>query len=140
MDEGEVSFGEFFETCEDAPVVFEIAEHDLDLVAFLVEEPVGFPLDRSDGMGRDDGFGFLGVHGVEDGIAVIGAIGEHGLGLDLVDQAERPWRIAGLTFGDLEAKRVAEGVAGGVHLAGKATPGAAKRLISCLFFAPAAQA
>ncbi|MDH3660480.1 MAG: hypothetical protein OEU92_10720 [Alphaproteobacteria bacterium] len=117
MDEGEVSFCEFVEASEDPSVVFEIAEHDLDLVAFFIKEPIGVALDRSDRMGRDDGFGIFGLHGVEDGIAVIGAIGEHGFGFDLVDQAERPWRIAGLACGYLEAKRIAEGVTGCVHLA-----------------------
>ena len=86
MDEGEVSSGELFEACEDPSIVFHVTEHDLDLVAFFVEGPVGFALDCSYRMRRDDGLGFLGPDGLEDGVAVIGAIGEHGLGLDPVDQ------------------------------------------------------
>ena len=45
MDEGEVSPGEFFEACEDPSIVFHIAEHDLDFMAFFIEGPVGFALD-----------------------------------------------------------------------------------------------
>ena len=56
-------------------------------------------------MRRDDGFGFLCPDGLEDGIAVISAIGEHGFGLDPVDQAE--------------TNRVAERVTGSMDLAGK---------------------
>ena len=45
MDEGEVSPGEFIEAGEDPSIVFHIAEHDLDFVAFFIEGPVGFALD-----------------------------------------------------------------------------------------------
>jgi hypothetical protein len=45
VDESEVALGEFVEAGKDAPLVLEIAEHDLDLVAFLIKEPVGVALD-----------------------------------------------------------------------------------------------
>ena len=83
---------------------------------------------------------FLPTNRFEDGVAVIGAIGEHGLGFDPVDQAKRFWCIAGLTSGQAETERVAEGVAGSMNLTGKAASRAAKSLISFIFFAPAAQA
>ena len=140
MDEGEVSPGELFEACEDPSIVFHVAEHDLDFVAFFIESPVGFALDRSHGMRRDDGVGFLGLNGLEDGVAVIGAVGEHALGLDAIDQVERSGRIAGLTSGQTEAERVAKRVTGSMDLAGKAATRAAKSLVSFVFFAPAAQA
>jgi len=41
----------------------------------------------------DDGFGFSCLDGVENGVIVIGAIGEYGLGFDPVDQTECSWRI-----------------------------------------------
>ena len=91
-------------------------------------------------MGRDDSLGFLRADGLEDGIAVMGAIGEHGLGLDPVDQTERSWRITGLACRQIEAQRVAKRVAGSMDLAGKVATRAAKSLISPFFFAPAAQA
>jgi len=140
MNEGEVSSGELFEACEDAAIVLHVAEHDLDLVTFFVESPVGFALDRSYGMRRDDGLGFFGPDGFEDGVTIIGAISEHGLGIDPVDQGERSWRIAGLACAQIEAQRIAEGVTGSMNLAGKAATRAAKSLISFVFFAPAAQA
>lgn len=140
MDKCEVPFGKLFEACEDPAIMFHMAEHDLDFVAFFVEGPVGFALDRSYGMGRDDGLGFFGPDGLEDGVAVIGAIGEHGLGLDPIDQSERSWRIAGLACGQIEAERVAERITGSMQLAGKTATRAAKSLVSLIFFAPAAQA
>ena len=91
-------------------------------------------------MGRDDSLGFLPTDRFEDGIAVIGAIGKHSLGLDPVDQAKRFGRITGLAFGQAETERVAEGVASSMDLAGKAPTRAAKSLVSLIFFAPAAQA
>jgi len=91
-------------------------------------------------MGRDDRFGFSGPGGLEDGITVIGAIGEHGLGLDPVDQAEGFGRVAGLACGQTETERVAEGVRDSMDLTGKAATRAAKSLVSFIFFAPAAEA
>ena len=74
-------------------------------MALFVEKPVGLWLILSDLW--DDGFGLLGPDDLEDGIAVIGAIGEHGLGLNPVDQAERSWRIACQTaFSCQRAKRL----------------------------------
>jgi hypothetical protein len=45
MHEGEVSSCELFEAGEDSAIMFHVAEHDLDLVSFFVESPVGFALD-----------------------------------------------------------------------------------------------
>ena len=91
-------------------------------------------------MGRNDGYGFLLAKRFENSVAVIGAIGEHGLGFDPVDQAERLGRIAGLASGQAETERVTECVRGSMDLAGKAATRAAKSLVSLIFFAPAAQA
>jgi len=91
-------------------------------------------------MRRDDGFSFFGADGLEDGVAIIGAIGEHGFGFDPVDQTERFGRIAGLASGQAETERVAERVAGSMELAGKTATRAAKSLVSLIFFAPAAEA
>ena len=44
MDKGEVSSCQFFEASEDSSIMFEKSEHDLDFVAFFVEEPVGVAL------------------------------------------------------------------------------------------------
>jgi hypothetical protein len=140
MDEGEVSPGEFVEASKDPSIVFHMAKHDLDFVAFFIEDPVGFTLDRSCGMGRDDGLGLHCPDGLKDGVAVIGAIGEHGPGLDPVDQVECLGCIAGLASGQAETERVAKRVTGSMDLAGKAATRAAKSLVSLIFFAPAAQA
>ena len=91
-------------------------------------------------MGRDDGLGFLLTNRIEDRIAVVGTIGEDGLGFDPVDQAECSWRITCLACTQIEAERVAECITGSMDLAGKAATRAAKSLVSLIFFAPAAQA
>ena len=69
MDEGEVSSGEFFASNDDPSIVLHIEEHDLDLVAFFVEKPVGFALDQPCGMGWDDRFCLLCSDSFEDGVA-----------------------------------------------------------------------
>ena len=45
MDEGKIAPCQLFEACEDRSVVFHVAEHDLDFMAFFVKGPVGFALD-----------------------------------------------------------------------------------------------
>jgi len=44
MDKVEVSSCQFFEMGEDAVILLEKAEYDLDFGAFIVEEPVGVAL------------------------------------------------------------------------------------------------
>ena len=116
-----------------------MAEHDLDFVALFIEKPVSLSLVRPCRVGRDDRFGFLGPDGLKNGIAVIGTIGEHGLGFDPVDQTECFWRIAGLASSQAETERVAERITGSMQLAVKTATRAAKSLISFVFFALAAQ-
>ena len=116
MDEGEIAVGELVESGEDAAIVFQHAEQDLDLVSFLVERPVGLTSVGSPWVGRDDGGGVLVGDPVEDGVAVIGAIGEEGLGVDTFEQRDGLWRIAELASRQREADRVAQAVGDPVDL------------------------
>lgn len=125
MNEGEITAGEFVEAAEDAAEVFELAEEALDPGAFLVEAPVGRARCGAAGMRWDDRYGPLGGDPGEDGVAVVGAIGEdrrHGDHRDRAEQGEGGRRVARLAGGQGEAERVAEAVGEAVQLAGEPAP------------------
>ena len=140
MDEGEIAARQFFEAGEDATVVLHEAEQVLDLVALLVELPVGRALVDARGFRRDHRQGSLGCHGLQDGIGVVGLVGDHRGGGETVEQRQGLRGIALLPGGQAEGQRVAQAVGGSVQLAGEAAARATKRLLAGDFFAPAAQA
>jgi hypothetical protein len=140
MDERELAARQFLEPGEDPPVVLHEAEQVLDLVALLIEVPVGRALVDAGGSGRDHRQGALGRDGPQDGVRVVGLVGEHRLGRQAVEQGQGLRRVALLPGGQAEGERVAKGVRGGVPLGREAAARAAKRLLSFAFFAPAAQA
>jgi len=122
MNEGEIAAGEFVEAAEDAAEVFELAEQAFDPGAFLVEVPVGRARGAAARMRWDDRHGTVRGDPVQDGIAVVGAIGEHRLDGEHVHRAEQgkgDGRVARLARGQREAKRVAETVGEAVQLRGE---------------------
>ena len=140
MDEGEIAACQFLEAGKDPPVVLHEAEQELDLVALLVELPVGRTLLEAGGFRRDHRQGASGRDGLQDGVGVVGLVGDHRLGGKAVEQGQGLRRVALLPGGQAEGERVAEGVSGSVQLGGEAAARAAKRLLTFGFFAPAAQA
>ena len=140
MDEGEIAACQLLEAGEDAPVLLHEAEQNLDLVALLVELPVGRALLDARSSGRDHRQGATGRDGLQDGVRVIGLVGDHRCGREAVEQRQGLRGVALLPGGQAEGQRVAKAVAGAVQLAGEAATRAAKRLITLDFFAPAAQA
>ena len=140
MDEGEIAARQFLEAGEDPPVVLHEAEQDLDLVALLVELPVGRALIEAGGSGWDHRQGAGGRDGLKDRVGVVGLVGDHRLGGKAVEQGQGLRRVALLSGGQAEGQRVAEGVSDSVQLSGEAAARAAKRLPAFGFFAPAAQA
>jgi hypothetical protein len=140
MDEGEIAVGQFLEAGEDAPVGLHEAEQVLDLVALLVELPVGRALVDAAGSGRDHRQGSLGGDRLQDGVRVVGLVGDHRLGREAVEQRQGLRGVALLPGGQAEGQRVAEAVGERVQLAGEAAARAAERWLACAFFAPAAQA
>jgi len=125
MNEGEIAAGELVEAAEDATEVFELAEQAFDSGAFLVEVPVGRARVGADRMRWDDRHGTLRGDPSEDGVTVVGAIGEHRLDGDHGDRAEQGQGdrcVAPLARGQREAKGVAEAVGEAVQLRGEPAP------------------
>ena len=159
MDEREIAARQFLEAGKDPAVVLHEAEQVVDLVALLVELPVGRALLAAGGSGRDDRQGATGRNGRQDRVGVIGLVGDHRLGREAVEQWRGLRGVAPLPGSQPEGERVAESVGGRVQLAREAMMGpadnpsvklrpakagrgrrAAERLLPLAFFAPAAQA
>ena len=125
MNEGEIAAGEFIEAAEDAAEVLELAEQALDPGAFLVGVPIGRARRAAARMRWDDRHGTLRSDPSEEGVAVVGAIGEHRLDgehLHRAEQGKGDGRVARLARGQREAKGVAEAVGEAVELRGEPAP------------------
>ena len=116
MDEGEIAARQLLEAGEDAAVVLHEAEQDLDLVALLVELPVGRALVDARGFRRDHRHGSSSSHGLQDGVGVVGLVGDHRRGREAVEQRQGLRGVALLPGGQAEGERVAEGVGEAVQL------------------------
>ena len=136
MDDREIAARQFREAGEDAAVVRDESEQGLDLVALLVELPVGRALLDAGSFGRDHRQGAAGRDGLKDRVGGVGLVGDPCLGREAVEQGQGLRRVARLPGGQAEGQRVAEGVAGSVQLAGEA----AARVRARAFSAPAAPA
>lgn len=122
MHESEIAAGELVEAGEDAAVVLDHADHDLDSAALPIERPVGGAAAGTGRMGRDHRHRGVVDHPGENGVAVVGSIGEHGGGRQAIEQGDGLRRIARLAGGQGESQRVAEAVGKGVQLARETAP------------------
>ncbi len=139
MYSGEEVSGCFVVACGDAAEEFEFGEEVLDQVPCFVEFFVVFALDLSVCLGRDDGL-FSGLsEGFEHPLVGVEAlVGDDRVGFELRQQHIGSIQIAGLTFGEVEAERVAERVHGGVNLGAQAALAASDGLAEAPFLrAPA---
>ena len=68
------------------------------------------------GSGRDHRQGAIGRDGPQDGVRVVGLVGEHRFGRQVVEQGQGLRRVALLPGGQAEGERVAEGVGEAVQL------------------------
>ncbi|MDV7390566.1 hypothetical protein RZS08_04395, partial [Arthrospira platensis SPKY1] len=113
--------GEFVEAAEDAAKVLQLAEQALDPRPLLVEAPIGLAAGGPGRMRWDDRHDLPLGDPVQNGIAVIGAIGEHGLDGDHRDIGEQGDGLRGVTRlarGQGEPQWVAEAVGEPVQLRG----------------------
>lgn len=76
MHESEISSGQFVEPGKHAPIVFQIAEQELDLGAHFVERPVGFSGIDTVGTRRNNGFELMCLEPFNDVVGIVSPIGE----------------------------------------------------------------
>jgi len=110
----EVSGG-FVVACGDASEEFEFGEEVFDQVAGFVEFFIVFSLHLSVRFGRNDGLFSSLLQGLEYPLVGVEAfVRHHRVGFQLRQQDICPVQITGLALGEMEAKRVAERIDGGV--------------------------
>jgi hypothetical protein len=100
--------GRFLEACCDAPKLFELAEAAFDEVSLSVEVTVDGMLAGARRVVRDDGLGSLLGDSLADVIGVVSRIGDHELGLSVLEKGGGLWGIAVLASGENEADRTAQ--------------------------------
>jgi hypothetical protein len=99
----------------DASEEFEFGEEVFDQVARFVEFFIVFPLHLSVRFGRNDGLFPSSLQEFQHPLVGVEAfVGNHRVGFQLRQQDICSVQLTGLAFGEMETKRVAEGIDGGV--------------------------
>jgi hypothetical protein len=134
---GEEVAGELVVAGCDGPEVFELVKEALDEVAFAVEGEVALSRGDAIGLGRDDRSDAARLQGQDQGVGVIGLVGQEGSRTDPGQQRLGLAKIGGLAGGQGDADRIAQGVDDNVDLGGQSASGAADGLVAVFFRAPA---
>ena len=138
LNGGEEVSSELVVSCGDAAEVLELVEEALDEVALAVEREVAMARGDAIGLGRDDRGDAPRLQGQDQGVGVIGLVGQEGPRADPGQQQLGLAKIAGLTGRQRDADRIAQGIDDDVDLGGQSASGAADGLVLAVFFrAPA---
>ena len=125
----------------DGTVDLEMTDHALDAVALPIELPV--PADRRLAVRarRDHGLDAGVMETVADGVAIVALVGDQVAGPCFGERTERfELRAVGrLAAGEVEGKRLTDGITETMNLTGEPAPRAAKSLFASPPFAPAAE-
>lgn len=113
----------------DAAELLEFADGALDAVAMLVDGWVEIAGPVHAGSLRDDRPGADRLGMVEDGVCVIGSVGDEVAGGETGDQRQGIGGVIGLTSGQEKADRAAEAVDRQMPLAGQSASGTPQSLV-----------
>ena len=118
--------------------MFEPAEESFDEIALAIEGEIRLAWSDTIRLGRNDGGDIPALERVDQGVAIIGLVGQERLGLDLVQQGSCLADIGRLSGREGQGNRVAERIDDGMDLGGQPAAGATDGLILAFFFwAPA---
>ena len=129
MDEGEEVGGSPVIACCDTAEVLEFVEAALDAIAQLVESEVVGDEVRAGRIAGDDGLRPLAGDERAQGIAVIGLVGDHVVGVEALKEHWRLRGIATLSGSEDDSNRAPLAIGGEVDLGGQSSSGAPQRLI-----------
>ena len=129
MDEGEEVDGSPVVSGCDSAEMLELVEASFDLIAQLVEGEVVGDEAFSGWVAGDDGLGALAGDEFAQGVAVIGLVSDHVVGLEALKQGGRLRGIAALTRGEDNAHRAPPTVDGEVDLGGQSSSGSPQSLV-----------
>jgi hypothetical protein len=117
--------------------VLEFVEEALDQVALAIEREVAIP--------RRFAIGFWGNHwgdsslseDIDQRIGVVSLVAQQGTWIGAVDQLLRTSQIVGLSRGEQQFDRIAQGIDEGMDFGRQSSAGSADRLFAVFFRAPA---
>ena len=135
---GKERVGELVVAGCDGAILFELAEKPLDEIAFAIEGKIGIARRDPIGLGWNDRHDASALELLDQGIGIIGLVGQEGLGLDLVEQRRGLADIGRLSRRERQGDRIAERIDDGMDLRGQPAARPADGLIFAFFFlAPA---
>ena len=139
MREGVESIGEFVLSRGEAAELFEAIEESLDEISRLVAMPVDLARRIPVAAGRNDGLSAGSLDGLNQCIAVIALVGNHGLGWNGFNQGRPLGDVSDLAGGQDQVDGITQRIDTGMDLGGQPSQRAADRLIATVFLgAPAA--
>ena len=106
-----------------------MADGSLDPIAFLVDSGIEVAASVHAGALRDDRAGADRLGMVEDGVSIVGLVGDEVSWPEAMDEGEGMGGIAGLAAGQEEADRPAQRVDRDMPLAGQSTSGTPQSLV-----------
>ena len=111
---------------------------DIDEIAFAIESKIGVARRDPIGLGWNDRHDASALERLDQGIGVIGLVGQEGLRFDLFEQRRGLADIGGLSRRERQGDRIAERIDDGMDLRGQSASGSADGLVFAFFFwAPA---
>jgi len=138
LDCGEECAGELVISCGDGAELFELVEESFDEVALAIQGKVRVSRLGTVGLGWNDGHNPPLFKCVDQGVCIIGFIGQERLGFDLIEQRPGLADIGGLARCERQRNRIAKGIDDGMDLGCQPAAGPANGLILPFFFwAPA---
>ena len=136
MQEGIETIGEFVVSRGEAAELFEAIEKSLDEVARLVAMPVDFARRIPVATGWTNGLSANSLDGVNQCIAVIALVGDHGFGWNGFNQGGALGDVSDLAGGQDQADGITQRIHAGMNFGGQSAPRAADFLLTCFFWAP----
>lgn len=124
--------------CSDAAKLFELSDGPLDPVAQLIDGRIERPLSWHTSALRDYGASAAILNMVEDGMTVIGAVGDDMACGQTAQERDSRTVVTGITTGQDEAHWPTERIDCNVPLAGQSTSGAPQSLVADPPFWPVA--
>ena len=128
LDEASVVGQELVVAGGHAPELLQLVEEPLGEVALPVERLVMVAWRFAVGPGRDDSLGSHVAYGIPQVVSVVSLVGDHGTGLEAVQQFVAARDVMALPRPEQQAHRVAQRVGGGVYLGAQAAARAAQPL------------
>ena len=134
MNGCEECVGEFIVSGGDRPEAFEFQEESLDEVTLAIEREVGFAWRDAIGFGRDHGGDSTFLERFDQGVGIIGFVGEKSVRLDLIQQGFGLAEIGLLARSERHGDGIAERVDNDVDFGRQSAAGSADGLTGPLFF------